>query len=571
NYRLKFIFDFMEKEKVKDFMEKGQLKLLPSNETYLKKGIFDPDKMINLLREEEKKAIEEGYRALRVAEERTWILEGLPEPESIIKYESKLNDFFPSGRCIALCQYNINTFSPDLLLEVLMVHPHIAMDRRLYRNFFYIPPAEYFKSPSQAKLKHYLQSLKKQTDLIDKISLEEKKYRTLVENASSGILVLKGPKLKILYANKVITDRFDFTLEELTALSPKEIENLIHPEDRRLVLENLKKWLSEEKKICRSKFRIINKDGKIRWLDVNATLIEYDGEPAILAFVNDITERKNFEERLLQERSLFQAFMDSIPDALYFKDIESRFVMVNKAHAVNIGLKNADEAIGKTDFDFYNPRFAREAFEEEQKVIKTGKPLIGKIKKTGKKDGATRWFSVTKVPLKDKSGKIYGLVGISRDITDLKKYQLMLEALHKYAFELRESRTVEKIAEKTLRTVKRIRGDDIVSFGIVDDNVLRFIKTTGLKVDTVIDLPLDGPGVTIRAVKTGKTQLVPDTTKDKDYVWPFKGVSPCKSEIAVPIKVGKVVAAVINVESFRPNAFSKQDREILEILGMHIS
>jgi PAS domain S-box-containing protein len=73
---------------------------------------------------------------------------------------------------------------------------------------------------------------------------------------------------------------------------------------------------------------------------------------------------------------LFKALMDNIPDAIYLKDLKSRFLIINKACAGRNGFISPEEAVGKTDFDSFSEEHARQAFEDEQNIIKTGKPLI---------------------------------------------------------------------------------------------------------------------------------------------------------------------------------------------------
>ena len=132
-------------------------------------------------------------------------------------------------------------------------------------------------------------------------------------------------------------------------------------------------------------------------------------------------ERRRMEEELARERDFLRILMENIPDAIYFKDDKSRFTRVNRAHAQRMGLKNPEEAIGKTDFDFYAEEFAQEAYRDEERILKSGQPLIGKIEKVKTRDGKIRWVSATKVPIRDKDGRVIGIVGISRDITKQKE------------------------------------------------------------------------------------------------------------------------------------------------------
>lgn len=147
---------------------------------------------------------------------------------------------------------------------------------------------------------------------------------------------------------------------------------------------------------------------------------------AILS-IRDISERKRILDTLKRDQQMFNMLMDNIPDAIYFKDLNSRFIKINRPKAIRLGLNDPEEAVGKTDFDFYDENFAREAYEDEQRIMRSGEALIGKVEEVRSRDGITRWVSATKIPIKDENGKIIGLVGISRDITDLKLMERKLE------------------------------------------------------------------------------------------------------------------------------------------------
>ncbi len=111
----------MEMEK---YLAQGQLRLLTAKSVYLLHEVFDPDKMIDFLRSETNRALEEGYTALRITGEMAWTLHGSPGSDRLIEYESKLNSFFPGSKCVALCQYDKRLFDTDLLNTVAELHPY---------------------------------------------------------------------------------------------------------------------------------------------------------------------------------------------------------------------------------------------------------------------------------------------------------------------------------------------------------------------------------------------------------------------------------------------------------------
>ena len=130
----------------------------------------------------------------------------------------------------------------------------------------------------------------------------------------------------------------------------------------------------------------------------------------------DVTKRKQAEEELAQEQYLMRTLMDNLPDHIYFKDHESHFLRVNKALAQFLGLNDPAQAIKKTDFDFFTGEHAQQAYEDEQKIIRTGQLLSTEEKETHH-DRPDTWVSTIKLPLSDKDGNIIGTFGISRDIT----------------------------------------------------------------------------------------------------------------------------------------------------------
>jgi PAS domain S-box-containing protein len=145
----------------------------------------------------------------------------------------------------------------------------------------------------------------------------------------------------------------------------------------------------------------------------------------------EIAERKQTEEALTQERSLLRTLIDSLPDYVYFKDAEGRFIIGNAAVARLMGTATPDELIGKTDFDFYPRELAAQFYADEQEIIQSGQPLIDQEGPSeNQTTGDEIWISNTKVPLRDGQGEIVGLVGVTRDITERKQAETELRAAH---------------------------------------------------------------------------------------------------------------------------------------------
>ncbi|HEY3128456.1 MAG TPA: response regulator [Acidobacteriota bacterium] len=135
----------------------------------------------------------------------------------------------------------------------------------------------------------------------------------------------------------------------------------------------------------------------------------------------DIAHRRQAERALEEERTLVVTLMDTLPDSIYFKDRNSRFIRINRALAGRLGLTHPEEALGKTDLDFFTEDHAQPAYADEQKVVRSGQPLLNKEEKETFPDGREAWVSTTKMPLQDNNGQIIGTFGVSRDITERKR------------------------------------------------------------------------------------------------------------------------------------------------------
>lgn len=130
-----------------------------------------------------------------------------------------------------------------------------------------------------------------------------------------------------------------------------------------------------------------------------------------------------------EQTEFFKLLMEHLPDSIFFKDQESRFIAINNACAKKFGISNPEEAVGKTDFDFFDEIHAQQALDDEIQVMESGEPIIRKIEKEVRTREANEvfWASTSKLPMYDEDGNVIGTFGITQDITNQYKAEKELE------------------------------------------------------------------------------------------------------------------------------------------------
>ncbi len=212
----------------------------------------------------------------------------------------------------------------------------------------------------------------------------------------------------------------------------------VHPQDRQKAIDSIEQVETEENHDTTFESRFRCKDESYKWFRCRVTKAPEKKRCYIVA--TDITRQKRLEATVkegeirfqqlvvthAQEGDLLHTLMDHTPDHIYFKDKESRFIRINRSLADKFGLENPINAANKTDFDFFTREHAQQAYQDEQDVIKTGKPIEGKQEKETWPDEQDTWVSTTKVPIRDREGRVIGTCGISRDITEYYRAQQAL-------------------------------------------------------------------------------------------------------------------------------------------------
>jgi len=232
--------------------------------------------------------------------------------------------------------------------------------------------------------------------------------------------------------------------------------------------ENARKFYEDEQNIIRNKKGITDQlqkevmiDGSYKWMSVTKLpLITEEGDCiGTFGISKDVTVLKNLEieaikkneemsqtmetmklaqedlnkqieinskmrENEKRQNALLDALLNSLPDYIYFKDEQSRFLKISKSLISLFGAKTVDDVIGKSDFDYHTPENAQKYFDDELKIMQTRKGIVNQLQREILPDGSVIWNSITKLPLLTNQGECIGTFGISKNVTDVKTLEI---------------------------------------------------------------------------------------------------------------------------------------------------
>jgi|WetSurMetagenome_2_1015567.scaffolds.fasta_scaffold03507_2 PAS domain S-box-containing protein len=250
----------------------------------------------------------------------------------------------------------------------------------------------------------------------DALRLSEEKFRKVFMTSPDSVTINRLTDGAYVSVNDGFVKIFGYSEEEVIGKSAFELNLWADPESRNKLVSEIKERGSIEN--FEAIFR--KKNGDIIYAIMSGSVIELDGIAHMLIIVKDVTLNKRLEESLSREKYFLNALMNNLTDFIYIKDRQSRFLRVNKSHALALGLNDPDEVIGKSDNDFYSSEHVQQAYMDEQAIVSTGKAMT-KEEKLTHTDGHNTWVSTIKMPLYDNDGNIIGTFGISRDITEQKR------------------------------------------------------------------------------------------------------------------------------------------------------
>ncbi len=245
----------------------------------------------------------------------------------------------------------------------------------------------------------------------------EAAYHSLVESLPLSVL-RKDARGRIQYANARACEQIGVSVDDLIGKTDFDL----FPADL------AKKYLADDREVMQSARlhhdveRHQGAGGKQIHVEVWKSPVHNSrGEVVgIQAMFWDVSDQKDAEHQIEFEKFLLATLLETVPDSVYFKDAESRFIRMSRSCAEKFGLSDPRQGLGKSDADFFCMDHARKTLEDERRIMETGEPILAEIERETYEDGKETWCSTTKVPLRDPSGRVIGTFGISRDVTQQK-------------------------------------------------------------------------------------------------------------------------------------------------------
>jgi PAS domain S-box-containing protein len=292
-------------------------------------------------------------------------------------------------------------------------------------------------------------------------------------------------------------------------------------------------------------------------------------------------KRKQADEALVEERNLLKAMIDNVPDRIYVKDTESRFIMCNKALVERMRMDSLDDILGKTDFDFVPPELAAQFRADEVKVIESGQPIINREEPIDSPDGRMRWNLATKVPLRDSQGKIIGIVGLGREITEIKQTELALE---RRALQLQTAAEVsravssvldpDELIQQVVEVVQERFNLYYVGLFLVEGDQAVLRASSGEASQEMLEaqhkLEVGGESLVGWCVANKEARIVLDVGEEAvRFENPL--LPETRSELALPLVSRGEAIGVLGIQSTEEAAFSEEDVAVLQTMADQVA
>jgi len=311
-----------------------------------------------------------------------------------------------------------------------------------------------------------------------------------------------------------------------------------------------------------------------------------DPYPHMLVNVLDITRRKHAEEELHRSGQLLQMVLDHVPQRIFWKNRDLRYLGCNRLFAEDAGLPDPASVVGRDDYDLSWRENADLYRADDLAVIQTGNPKVNYEEPQTREDGSLQWLRTSKVPLREPDGQVFGILGAYEDITEHRQseealrqseqhYRELFAAAQRQAKELELLNRVHSTLSRGLELPEVFRnvvegiastfGYTHVSIYLLKGDTLEFQYEVGYQ-NVLTRIPISR-GVNGKVARTGLPVLLEDVSTDPDFIAAVEGV---RSELCIPLFDQGRVVGTLNVESTGGMQLGEADLRFMRVLGEQI-
>jgi PAS domain S-box-containing protein len=609
---------------VESYLAGGQLAFFTCDDIYAQNTDLAPEDIITLLQAQTELALSEGYPALRVTGEMTWVLRRFSSAEKLIQYEARLNDFLPGSRCLALCQYDRRHFEPAILLDVLRTHPVVVVGTEIYNSFYYIPPDELLgEDVPAAELRNWINNLAQGKQVENALRASEERCRSVITAMEEGI---------VIYATDGSITACNPSAERILGMSSDQIKGraslspgwcAIHQDGTSFaqgVCPAATALRSGEP--CSNVIRSIHKpDGTLAWVSVNSQPLFHAGETrpyaAVISFTDitqsvraerelktyrdrleervkertaelevaieqlerEITERIQVEKALRGSERRYRLLAENSSDMISRHNPEGDFTFVSPACKTLFGYE-PEEMVGHSAFDFFHPDDAKRLRQEIQTALKSPLTFSSRHRIRRKGNGAYVWCEATARTVRDpQTNQPAEIVAVTRAITEqmraekaLRQHNRALALLNQASQALNATLDLDQVLTTVLKEVQRLLGAVACSVWLTDPATGELVcrQATGPQDEIVRGWRLaPGEGVAGWVTRNAESLIVPDTQADARH---FKGVDQqigltLRSILSVPLRIKAHVIGALQATDTAVDRFQTTDKTLLELLA----
>jgi PAS domain S-box-containing protein len=422
--------------------------------------------------------------------------------------------------------------------------------------------------------------------LINAQLFAENTQRVAIMENSANAVVLGDLNGRLIYGNPVLR-------RLLGSIPAEEVRRhrfveLFDPEAQKYVAEVVMPAALKEG-IWRGEIEVRHSDGTAFPAEVALFSIrDEQGQPRnIAAVITDITDRKQAEEALRQQEQLLRLIIDTSPDWIFVKDLQYRYLLVNKAFAEYYGGRTPEEMVGKDDYDLGTPAYLIEGDPaqgirgfrtDDRAVLEKGEAIFNPYDVVNLSDGTLHVFETEKLPLRDVAGKVIGVLGLSRDVTEREETRRRQQAAYELARQLTSLLDVDTLLHETLVRLKE-------TFGYYHAHVYLLDKEYGTKLvvreglgeagkvlkEMGHSIPLDAErSLVARAARTLEPVVVNDVAQSPDHL-PNPLLPETAAEVAVPLVLGDKLLGVLDVQDNRVGHFDEDEVRLLLIVANQLA